>query len=44
MWIAFAAGAVLFAGITPILAKIGIRDTAPSLATAARTVVVLARA
>lgn len=42
MWVAFALGSALFAGITSILAKLGIRDTDSNLATALRTTVVLA--
>lgn len=42
MWILFAFGSALFAGLTAILAKIGIRSTDSNLATALRTVVVLA--
>ncbi len=41
MWIAFAFGSALFAGITAILAKCGIRKTDSNVATAIRTVVVL---
>lgn len=41
MWILFACGSALFAGITAILAKIGIRDTDSNVATAIRTVIVL---
>jgi len=41
MWILFAFGSALFAGITAILAKIGIRNTDSNVATAIRTVVVL---
>ncbi|MEY8393960.1 EamA family transporter [Lachnospiraceae bacterium 45-P1] len=41
MWIAFAFGSALFAGITAILAKCGIRKTDSNVATAVRTVVVL---
>ena len=41
MWILFALASALFAGITAILAKIGIKDTDTNLATALRTVVVL---
>ena len=41
MWIAFALGSALFAGVTSILAKIGIRHTDSNLATALRTTVVL---
>ena len=44
MWIAFAFGAAVFAGLTAILAKIGIRNTDSNLATAVRTIVVLAAA
>lgn len=41
MWILFAFGAAAFAGLTAILAKLGIRDVDSTLATAIRTVVVL---
>jgi transporter family protein len=41
MWIFFAFGSAFFAGLTAILAKIGIRKTDSNLATAIRTVVVL---
>lgn len=41
MWILFAFGSALFAGLTSILAKIGIRDTDSNTATALRTIVVL---
>jgi transporter family protein len=41
MWILFAFGSALFAGLTAILAKIGIRDTDSDVATAVRTIVVL---
>jgi len=41
MWLAFAVGSAFFAGVTAILAKIGIRHTPSNLATALRTVVVL---
>ena len=41
MWLLFAFGSALFAGLTSILAKIGIRSTDSHLATALRTVVVL---
>lgn len=41
MWILFAFGSALFAGITSILAKCGIRKTDSTVATAIRTVVVL---
>ena len=42
MWILFAAGSALFAGVTAILAKCGIRKTDSTVATAIRTLVVLA--
>ena len=42
MWIVFAFGSALFAGITSVLAKCGIRQTGSNVATAIRTVVVLA--
>ena len=41
MWIAFAFGSALFAGITSILAKIGIKNTDSTAATAIRTIVIL---
>lgn len=41
MWLAYAAGSAVFAGLTAILAKIGIRRTDSTVATAIRTVVVL---
>ena len=44
MWVAFALGSALFAGITSILAKMGIRHTDSNLATALRTGVVLVMA
>lgn len=42
MWVLFAFGSALFAGLTAILAKCGIRRTDSTIATAIRTVVVLA--
>ena len=42
MWIVYAFGSALFAGLTSILAKCGIRKTDSTLATALRTPVVLA--
>lgn len=41
MWIIFAFGSALFAGLTSILAKCGIRKTDSNVATAIRTIVVL---
>ncbi len=41
MWILFACGSAIFAGLTAILAKCGIRKTDSSVATLVRTVVVL---
>ena len=41
MWLLFAFGSALFAGLTAILAKCGIRNTDSTVATAIRTVVVL---
>lgn len=41
MWIAFAFGSALFAGITSILAKIGIKNTDSTTATAVRTIIIL---
>ena len=42
MWILYACGSALFAGVTSILAKCGIRKTDSNVATAVRTIVVLA--
>ena len=42
MWILMAFGSALFAGVTAILAKCGIRNTDSNVATALRTIVVLA--
>jgi transporter family protein len=42
MWLLAAAGSAVFAGVTSILAKCGIRRTDPDVATAIRTIVVLA--
>lgn len=42
MWIVYAFGSALFAGVTSILAKCGIRKTDSTVATAIRTLVVLA--
>jgi len=44
VWIAFAFASALFAGLTAILAKVGVRHTDSNLATAIRTTVVLAAA
>lgn len=41
MWILFAVGSAVFAGLTDILAKCGIRKTNSDVATALRTIVVL---
>ena len=41
MWVVFALGSALFAGVTSILAKVGIRHTDSNVATALRTTVVL---
>lgn len=41
MWILFAFGSALFAGITAVLAKCGIKNTDSNVATALRTIVVL---
>ncbi|NLC54136.1 MAG: multidrug DMT transporter permease, partial [Firmicutes bacterium] len=40
MWILFAFGSAVFAGLTAILSKIGIKNTDSNVATASRTVVV----
>lgn len=42
MWLMAAVGSALFAGVTSILAKLGIRKTDSDVATAIRTIVVLA--
>ena len=42
LWLLFAFGSAFFAGITAVLAKIGIQNVNSTLATAVRTVVVLA--
>ena len=41
MWVAYAFGSALFAGMTSVLAKVGIKNTDSNLATALRTVIVL---
>ena len=41
MWIFFAFGSALFAGITSVLAKCGLKNTDSHVATAIRTTVVL---
>ena len=41
MWILLACGSALFAGLTSILAKCGVRETDSNVATAIRTIVVL---
>ncbi len=41
MWIVFAFGSALFAGLTAILAKCGIKNTDSNVATALRTIIVL---
>lgn len=41
MWLIYAIGSAFFAGVTSILAKMGIKDTDSNLATAIRTIVVL---
>lgn len=41
MWLAYACGSAFFAGITAILAKVGIKKTDSTLATAIRTIIVL---
>ena len=41
MWILLACGSALFAGLTSLLAKCGIRETDSNVATAIRTIVVL---
>ena len=41
MWITFAFGSALFAGVTAVLAKIGIKNIDSTVATAIRTIIVL---
>lgn len=41
MWLLYAFGSALFAGMTSILAKVGIKNTDSNLATALRTIIVL---
>lgn len=41
MWILYAVGSAVFAGVTSILAKCGIKETDSNVATAIRTIVVL---
>lgn len=41
LWLFFALGSAFFAGITAVLAKIGIENVNSTLATALRTIVVL---
>lgn len=41
LWLLFAVGSAFFAGITAVLAKIGVKNIPSTLATAVRTVVVL---
>lgn len=41
MWAAFAFGSAFFAGVTSILAKIGIKNTDSTAATAVRTIIIL---
>ena len=40
-WLAFTAGSAFFAGLTAVLAKLGVRDLPSNLATLIRTVVIL---
>ena len=41
MWIGLACLSALFAGVTAVLAKIGLKNVDSSLATALRTIIVL---
>ena len=41
MWVLYAFGSALFAGLTAVLAKCGIRRTDSTVATAIRTIIVL---
>ena len=44
LWLGFALGSAFFAGITAVLAKVGMKNVNSTLATAIRTVVVLGMA
>lgn len=41
MWVLFAFASAFFAGVTSILAKIGVKDVDSHVATATRTIIVL---
>ena len=41
MWLLFACGSALFAGVTAVLAKIGMQHINSTIATALRTIIVL---
>lgn len=41
MWLTFAFGSAFFAGVTAVLAKIGIKNTDSTVATAIRTIIIL---
>lgn len=41
MWIAFSFGSALFAGVTAVIAKIGIKNVNSTVATALRTIIIL---
>ncbi len=41
MWLTFTFGSAFFAGITAVLAKIGIKNTDSTVATAIRTIIIL---
>ena len=41
MWVLFAFASAFFAGVTSILAKIGVKDVDSHVATAIRTIIVL---
>ncbi len=41
MWLLFAFSSAIFAGITAILAKIGVKNTDSNVATAVRTIIIL---
>ena len=41
LWLGFALGSAFFAGITAVLAKVGMKNVKSTLATAIRTVIVL---
>lgn len=41
MWLVYAFGSAFFAGVTAVLAKMGIKNTDSNVATAIRTIIIL---